>query len=330
MRSFTFPGRGFPSFLQAFRSTLAISLLASAITAASPMPAFAGAMIWTLNPVTGRIDRVEASTGRLLGSFAVTCDFVPFPCVPPDPARRVGGLAIADGGKTLLYQAFVEDPLGIEATVLFQLDPFDGVMIRPPMEMHHFWIDLGLGWSEPDLLFYAHAVPRIGDIHRLENARSPAAHDIEFWGPFGPSAFSFVGGIGGDGGSRQFGLYRAEQDVGCTAALPNATSGLFIGEFDPFLDTNQFLRCYPAPANDTVGLAVVGDVLFASTASGKLYSLNANTGAVIRVVSLPDTNGVPYESDIAASLPEPSLLVLFGVGGAAAFWRRAGRRRHAE
>jgi hypothetical protein len=109
-----------------------------------------------------------------------------------------------------------------------------------------------------------------------------------------------------------------------TQGGPDECSGqpLFIGEFDPYVDLQDFINFFPAPASDTIGLAFSNDVLFASTVSGRLLTLDPNTGAILWDVALP-FSFAPY--DIAAVVPEPSSLTLFGIG-VAIVMRRMRRR----
>jgi ELWxxDGT repeat protein len=78
------------------------------------------------------------------------------------------------------------------------------------------------------------------------------------------------GGLGGDATGRQFGFF----------------ADGFIHEFDPLNATAAFLSTLPAPAADIEGMAFDGSSLFVSTASGKLFTLNPSTGAIIRQVNV--------------------------------------------
>lgn len=62
-----------------------------------------------------------------------------------------------------------------------------------------------------------------------------------------------------------------------------------IHEFDPDTDTNAFIgNPITPPAGDIEGLAFDGGLLFASTASGVLYTIDPNTGAVISQLNVPE------------------------------------------
>jgi subtilisin family serine protease len=135
-----------------------------------------------------------------------------------------------------------------------------------------------LGGGSPDEIFLSH---RNVEVRRQDGFSGPETPN---W-----ATGAAVGAIGGDDHGRQFGFF----------------SDGFIHEFDPNSDTNSFLSTMPAPAADVEGLAFDGNFLFASTASGSLYTLNPNTGAVLRVVSVPDgalfglgANGAPVPSAI--------------------------------
>jgi ELWxxDGT repeat protein len=85
-----------------------------------------------------------------------------------------------------------------------------------------------------------------------------------------------TGGLAGDGTNRAFGYF---------------TDG-WIHEFDPYADANEFISNLAAPAADIEGLAFDGHHLYASTASGRLYTLDPDTGAVVRDTAL--TGGSLY------------------------------------
>ena len=290
--------------------------LALAVTAT----AFAGPVtIWAVDPATDLIFRIDPGTGGAKGA-------VPTP-VPPDAATdRFVGLTGADGGRRLLYQLGSPpffDPL---RETVFEIDTASGAIVGT------FSIDRapgpsGLSWAEQsgdEFLYWVHTS---GDVHRFTNPRGPAPVDEFDWGPFGPDGDAApAGGLGGDDTHRQFGLYCELAGQGGPDDCRNLP--LFIGEFDAFQDVNSFIRAYPAPASDTIGLAFVAGTLYASTVSGFLYSLDPDTGDTLDVVKMP-FDFAPY--DIAATVPEPSLLALFGCAAAVAARRwRTGRARHAS
>jgi spore coat protein CotH len=80
------------------------------------------------------------------------------------------------------------------------------------------------------------------------------------------------GGIAGDDNGRVFAMF---------------TDGL-IHEINPDADTNGFIGTpITPPASDIEGLAFDGALLYASTASGRLYAINPTTGAVVSQTNVP-------------------------------------------
>jgi len=294
---------------------LMIALLTPLLLSVASPSAF-GSVVWVVNPDSGDIVQIDPRSGDVLGSFAAP--------TKPEGDQNVG-LTIADGGRTLLYQ-LGSPPFDEERKTVYELDPYTGLLLNM------FSVDVqpgpsGLSWSEKDDSEYLFTVHTSGDVHRITDPRSGGIDTFD-WGPFGSSPspdFSWTGiapagGLGGDSTRRQFGLYC----MLATQGGPDECSGqpLFIGEFDPYMDLQDFINFFPAPASDTIGLAFSNDVLFASTVSGRLLTLDPNTGAILWDVALP-FSFAPY--DIAAVVPEPASLTLFGIG-VAIVMRRMRRR----
>ena len=74
-----------------------------------------------------------------------------------------------------------------------------------------------------------------------------------------------IGGLAGDGRLRQFGYF----------------SDGSIHEYDLFDDQDAFLSTLPSPATNVEGMAFDGSVLYVSTGSGELYSLDPDTGSIL-------------------------------------------------
>lgn len=282
---------------------------------------WAGPIVWLLSPVSGDIVRIDPNTGSVLGAFAA-------PIAPLQGDTRAG-LTIADGGKTLLYQ-LGNNGAGTEIDgreILYGLDPFTGAIKYQAKGLGSSFGPDGMSWQSQGgstFTFINHANP-IPDIHRVENIGSPSVQEIIFWGPTQyPEPFNHsVGGLGGDGNGREFGVFIDIDDL--------FAGHRFIGEYDPFENTPDFLNTFVAPADDLVGLAFDGRFLYASGASGALYTLDPNTGAIIRSVQLAplffgDGSPAPYQFDIAAAVAEPNSIFLLGIGLMGMAIRFAGRR----
>jgi hypothetical protein len=193
------------------------------------------------------------------------------------------------------------------------LDPYTGAVKFQVQGLGSSFGPDGISWESrggSTFTFVNHANP-IPDIHRFENLGGPGQEEILFWGPTQcPPCNHAVGGLGGDGNGREFGVF---EDI------DNLFGGhLFIGEYDPFVNVSNFVNTpFIAPADDIVGLAFDGRFLYASSASGPLYTLNPDTGVILHSVLLPplilpDGSPAPYPFDIAA-MSEPATLALVGL-----------------
>lgn len=271
--------------------------------------AWAMPIVWGVNPVSGDITMVDPRTGDTLGSF-------PAPIKPNQWDTRIG-LSIAEKGQTLLYQIGVGNtgpgpwpgpgPEYPARDTLFRLDPFTGTIKSEELGEQSTFGTNGISYQSDgtsDFIFYSHANP-IPDIHR-QNGFSGSVRI--FWGPSGPPNYFYSGALGGDGNGREFGVFRDSFDP----------DNIFIGEYDPFSNNPDFINTFAAPAFDINGLAFDRNLIYASSASGQLYTLNPDTGRVIRSVTLPalffpDGSPAPYVFDIAA-VPEPTTLALLVMG----------------
>ena len=161
------------------------------------------------------------------------------------------GLAMADFGNTLLYLNADVDP-----TQIYRLDPEDGSVLSAETVATGDYD--GLGFIDGNLFLSN----RDGDVRRQAGFSGPVT---EGWATGSP-----VGAIGGDNFGRVFGVF---------------ADGM-IHEFDPEVDDNAFLSTILAPADDIEGLAFDTEFLYASTASGQLYTIDTDPDAagVVRTV----------------------------------------------
>ncbi|MFV2068945.1 MAG: hypothetical protein ACC645_18420, partial [Pirellulales bacterium] len=201
-------------------------------------------VVFGAQPATGDILRIDVASGQVLDRFAAPDDLA------ADDTRI--GLTMGEGGRVLLYVNSDRDP-----TVLWRLDPVTGSVLSQETLSGQPIDGLAFESSPEDgepLLFLAHTE---ADIHRQEGYAGP---ETEGWATGAP-----VGGLGGDDAGRQFGYF----------------GDGFIHEYDPVSDTDQWISSLPAPATDIEGLAFIADVLYVSTASGQLVTLDPDDGAVL-------------------------------------------------
>jgi outer membrane protein assembly factor BamB len=185
-----------------------------------------------------------------------------------------------------------------------ELNPLDGSLIA-----NHTLLGVinrgGLSFDTPSNTLYS--------IHNgsplVSQAGLGGAVNMNF--TMGHSPF-FPGAMGGDDNGRLFSHGNFNTVVG-------------IHEFN--LLTGAFIMTLPSPSIDLSGLAFDGTVLYASdTNTNQLWTLNANTGAVIHQVAY--TGGaLTALASLSVVVPEPGTLALFGISLAGfGFFRRHKRR----
>ncbi|MBN2474707.1 MAG: pre-peptidase C-terminal domain-containing protein [Pirellulales bacterium] len=208
------------------------------------------AMVWAVQPAGGEILMLDPTTGIVLGRF-------PAPDALAADHTQIG-LTIAQWGRELLYVNSDVDP-----TALYHLHPLTGEVFWTESIAGGLYDGLGFEPATPD--GQQAAAVFLGDegtaVVRRETTTGAQTNCL---------SAAVAGAIGGDESGRQF------------AFLP----GVGIVEFDPFL-LGTLLGTLPAPADDVEGLAFDGRHLFASTASGMLYTLDPDTGDVLAERWLP-------------------------------------------
>ena len=201
------------------------------------------AAIYAAQPATGTIVQVDTNTGGLFGAYDAPDDL---------QAGHVGvGLSGAEGGDVLLYG----NGDGSTPDDLYRLDPTTGSVHSTEIG-YSIGYD-GLSYEElggTDYVFFSDSGI---DIHRQEDtpARRPSS---------GPRALRSADWAATDRG-REFGYF----DDGS------------IHEYDPATEAAPFTSTLPSPAADVQGMAFDGTNLYVSTASGSLYTLDPDTGAVL-------------------------------------------------
>ena len=164
------------------------------------------------------------------------------------------GLSGAEGGHALLYINSDLDP-----TSVYRLDPDTGEVLSTESIATGDYD--GLGFVGGDIFLSN----RNTDVRRQPGYSAPLD---ENWTPEPP-----VGAIGGDDFERVFGFFADGQ----------------IHEFSSEDNIGSFLSTITAPAVDIEGLAFDSATLYASTASGALYTLDpdAANGEVLSMFSVP-------------------------------------------
>jgi hypothetical protein len=265
------------------------------------MPAQCAAKLWGIQPATNQIVVVDPVTGNVVSGFA-----------PPGsalvPTQTFGGLTIAEGGNVLLYQNPVAHP-----TSLFRINPSTGALLStefmpPASSSPEFRAGLsyqtGAGVLGQNAIF---AINDGGPLQRQDGYNNPVLIDHT------PPTASDAGAVGGDDTGRLF------------LAVNNPTANIV--EFSPFV-ANAIIRSYAQPlASVRVGgMAFDGESLYLSYLNSRLYTLDPNTGAVIRTVLV---QGGPLIG-LGAYIPEPATMstAAFGVWCVIAVgWRRRRRSR---
>ena len=209
------------------------------------------AVVWGIQPTSGAILKIDPRSGAVMGSFPA-----------PDAltaAHRINGLTIAEEGSTLLYVNG-----GTNGTDLYRLDPNDGTILSveslPTNGFAGFRGGLSFESGAPDSIF---AIDNGGPVDRQAGFGGPISDFI-------PSGANAPGALGGDDNGRLF-LIRNNQ----------------IQEFSPTVANSQ-LNAFPLPAGASggLGLAFDGVHLYLSDASGNLFTLDPDSGAVLQQVTV--------------------------------------------
>jgi hypothetical protein len=212
------------------------------------------ATIFGAQPASGNIILLDPATGAIVRSYDAPDDL--------SPGDTLVGLSMAEEGASLIYR----NDDGSTPDVVYRLDPATGAVLSTigPTGEGFFPTD-GLSFQslDPDQFIYSsHSAI---DIHRQAGFGGP---ETFAWATGAP-----VGGLGGDDMGREYGFF---------------TDGS-IHRYRPFTDTDSFISTLLAPAADIEGLAYDGTPtgLYASTASGTLYTLDRDTGAEVTSVTVP-------------------------------------------
>ncbi len=207
--------------------------------------------VWGIQPSTQQIVQINPATGAVVGQFPA-----------PDglsPGQLFAGLSIAEGGNSLIYHN-AENDNGI----LYRLNPATGAILSTEVlpDATSGTIIRG-GLSTEAGAIYVHDSAFAG------TGTSGVDVQAGFGGPLMrhlDTAVDLRGALGGDGNGRQFVV---AEDIST------------ILEYDPFAP-NTVLNSFPTPSFSVQGLAYDGINLYASDASGFLWTLDPDSGVVRR------------------------------------------------
>jgi hypothetical protein len=238
--------------------------------------------VWGIQPATNSIVVVDPVTGSVSSGFT-----------PPGgaltPTQQFGGLTIAEHGGVLLYQNPVANP-----TSLFRIHPDTGALLSTefmPAANDIPDFRAGLSYQSGAGTLGQNSVYAINDgapVQRQDGYGNAVLIDHT------PAAATFAGALGGDDTGRLF-----------------LASDTTIIEFNPFV-ANQVIRSYPQPAGVGIagGLAFDGVSLYLSDLNGRLYTMNPDTGVVIRSVLVQGGSLI----GLGAYVPEPGAIALVALG----------------
>ncbi|MBK8466537.1 MAG: hypothetical protein IPL32_11955 [Chloracidobacterium sp.] len=227
----------------------------------TPTPGPAVNGLFGVQPATGLIVKINPGNGIISASFAAPSGI--------SSTTTSIGLSMAESDSVLLYKNS-----NVNSTTLFRIDPTSGATLSTLAASSS--TEDGLSYESnagTDLIFSGHSG---SDLHRQFGYGGSVTTGWETGAP--------IGGLGGDGHGREFGYF---------------TDGL-IHEYSPTVDDNAFNSTLPSPAADVQGMAFDGTNLYVSTASGMLYTLDPNTGAVLNSVSV--AGGALYGLGASASV----------------------------
>ena len=276
MRGLSFARRGLAG-VRTVRCATAVGVLAALAALAVAAPA-QGAL-YGAQPATGNIVTVDPATGAVTGSFDAPDDL--------QSGDTLVGLSGAEGGSMLIYR---NDP-DTSVNTLFRVNPATGAVLsiesadENPTDALSFQTAADL----TPLIFSSHSGV---DIHRQTGVQR--------------LRYRQLGHRGSDRRARRrrlrarVRLLQPTAAARCTSTTRSPTS------------KRSEHACRRLPS-DIQGLAFDGTNLYASTASGTLYTLNPNTGAVLNTVTV--SGGALYGlgvADPSKAPPPPAPGVLYG------------------
>jgi outer membrane protein assembly factor BamB len=276
-------------FEQSVASRFALAVVAAGV---SILPATvasaaltAGMGLYGVQPGTGRIVNINPVTGAVNSFYNAPGTIA--------ANNTLIGLSGAESSAVLLYR----NDNSATPNTLYRLNALTGAILSTHTTA---------GFSTDGLSWESNGSDRIYSSHTNTDVHVQVGYG-------GTESFGFStgaprGGLAGDGFGREFGFF---------------SDGL-IHEYDPFVDNNTYISNLPSPAADIQGLAYDGTNLYASTASGSLYTLNASTGAILNTTTVP--GGALFGLGVAAGVPEPTSAGIFALAGLSLF-RRVRRSR---
>jgi hypothetical protein len=176
---------------------------------------------------------------------------------------------------------------------LFRINPYTGALLSTefmPAANDITDFRAGLSYQSGAGVLGQYAAFAINDgapVQRQDGYGNPVLVDHT------PAGATFAGALGGDDMGRLF-----------------LASDSAIVEFNPFV-ANQVIRSYPQPTGVGIagGLAFDGVSLYLSDLSSRLYTMNPETGVVIRSVLVQGGSLIGL-----GAIPEPGAIVLIAMG----------------
>jgi hypothetical protein len=188
------------------------------------------------------------------------------------PAHTIIGLSGAEGGSVLIY---TNDNDG-GTTDLRRYSATTGALLSTATTST--WSHDGLTY-QGGTIFLNHSN---ADVHKQVGYSATETFNAT------TSPSSTIGALGGDDNGRLW-------------------QNCIDGQIREFNLAGTILNSFAAPSSGVQGLAFDGQLLYASNGAGLLYTLNANTGAVLNTVTVV---GGPLYGLGSANVPEPATMAL--------------------
>jgi hypothetical protein len=264
-----------------------VSVFLNAIPAVAPAMQ-SQAVVWGVQPSTGRIVLFDPDNGDIYDSFPAPGNLAPTHTAIGLTMARIGNPSIPPGAPGSTWELlYINDDDAANDNTIFRLNPLTGAVLgtttandadapAAPFDGLSYQ-DVGPAPTD-EKIFLSH---RAADIHRKNGFAGAETTDWET-------------------GARDRRLGRRR----LWARVRLLTDGA-IHEYSPTTDDNAFNSTLPAPPGGVQGLAFDSQKLYASTATGSVFSLDPDTGAILN--TLPVFPGGPLFGLAAGLIPADAL-----------------------